>query len=376
MKKIFSNVLVGALSAVVVGTAIAKDNTNNDAIAAELAKLNSDAVVTETKAAETDKVAVAEEKTVEAEEKAKAVKEEIVKEEKVEAPQQEIVKNESEPEVFAPRMVSEPTEPSNPEIAFPRGLQIGAGLSVTSGVNGFIGYNNKKFDSFWWKRIGVRADFATMSPLKSTIRRTVERFTEEDGGFELDDDLFINDFELRSHHFAGMIDIYPFGDTWFLGGLRVSGGYYFGKTELSAKLTGKVSDAPGEEFEFEFDGKNYRYIGNTVTGKAKVAWDFTGPYLGAGFDLGLFAGFKIYLDAGVVFTSKHAELDLDVNPNNLKVEIGDEWKQLTPEAMGSDYAAQIDEFYARKEATLKDAQDELDKIDFYPIVKLGFMYRF
>ena len=139
MKKIFSNVLVGALSAVVVGTAIAKDNTNNDAIAAELAKLNSDAVVTETKAAETDKVAVAEEKTVEAEEKAEAVKEEIVKEEKVEAPQQEIVKNESEPEVFAPRMVSEPTEPSNPEIAFPRGLQIGAGLSVTSGVNGFIG---------------------------------------------------------------------------------------------------------------------------------------------------------------------------------------------------------------------------------------------
>ena len=368
MKKIFSNVLVGVLSVALAETTFAKDNTDSAAIAAELAKLNSNAVVSET--TETENAIVDEAVTPEE-------KVEVVKEEKIETPQESVIETESEPEVFAPRMVSEPTEKTNPEIAFPRGLQIGAGLSVTSGVNGFIGYNNKKFDSFWWKRVGVRADFATMSPLKSVIRRTVDRFTEEEGGFELDDNLFINDFELKSHHFAGMIDLYPFGDTWFLGGLRVSGGYYFGKTELSANLTGKVDDAPGYEFEIELDGKHYRYVGNNVTGKAKATWDFSGPYLGAGFDLGLFAGFKIYLDAGVVFTSKNAELDLVVDSKDLRVETAPGvWKPITQDALGSEYNAYKTEYEERKTRTLKDAQDEMDKIDFYPIVKLGFMYRF
>ncbi len=366
MKKIISSFMVGTMSVVMAGAAIAVDNTDNNAIAAELAKLNSNDVTAEITEAE---------KVADQEEKPEVI--EDVKEEKVETPQEEIVKTETEPEIFAPRVVSEPTEPSNPEISFPHGLQIGVGLSATTGINGFVGYNNKKFDSFWWKRIGVRADFATMSPLKSTIRKTVDRFTEDDGGFELDDNLYINDFELKSHHFAGLLDIYPFGDTWFLGGLRVSGGYYFGKTELSANLTGKISDAPGAEFEFEFNDKHYRYDGNTVTGKAKVGWDFTGPYLGAGFDLGLFAGFKLYLDAGVVFTSKNAELDLDVNPDNLKVETAPGvWKPLTKGGLGTEYDTYRAEYEANKAATLKDAQDEMDKIDFYPIVKLGFMYRF
>src|SRR5574344_2648866 len=58
---------------------------------------------------------------------------------------------------------------SDPEIKFPHGLQIGVGASATSGVNGFVGYNNKKFDSFWWKRLGVSLHFATTKPIKSSI---------------------------------------------------------------------------------------------------------------------------------------------------------------------------------------------------------------
>ena len=37
---------------------------------------------------------------------------------------------------------------TNPDIKFPHGLQIGVGVSATSGLNGFVGYANKNFDSF------------------------------------------------------------------------------------------------------------------------------------------------------------------------------------------------------------------------------------
>ena len=55
------------------------------------------------------------------------------------------------------------------EHGFLHGVQIGAGLSATSGLNGFIGYVNKDFDSFWAKRFGLRFDFATTKPVKSLI---------------------------------------------------------------------------------------------------------------------------------------------------------------------------------------------------------------
>ena len=38
-------------------------------------------------------------------------------------------------------------ESSNPDIKFPRGMQLGIGISATGGLDGFVGYNNKKFDS-------------------------------------------------------------------------------------------------------------------------------------------------------------------------------------------------------------------------------------
>ena len=80
------------------------------------------------------------------------------------------------------------------------------------------------------------------------------------------------------------------------------------------------------------------------------------------------------MDAGVVFTNKAAELDIKVDDfDNLQYNDGGTWK---PFAGDPNYDALVDEFDARKDAELKDAQDELDKYKFYPIVKLGFMYRF
>lgn len=278
-------------------------------------------------------------------------------------------------QVESQTILSEEDKEKQEAAKFPHGLQFGLGLSGTTGINGFVGYNNKKLDSFFAKRFGVRLDFGTMSPLKSTVKSLAADFVGEEG-IDINDDLYINNFALDSYHAGLLLDIYPFGDTWFLGGLRLTGGYIFGKTKATADITGSIDGAPGSEFEFELDGHQYKYIGNTVNGKAKVDWSFSGPYLGTGFDLGLFRGFKIYLDAGVVFTSKAAELDFDLNPNNLQVLTGSnpdnpaDWDNVT---LNSSY---LDDFYARKDAELKEANDEFNKYKFYPMAKLGFMYRF
>ena len=256
-------------------------------------------------------------------------------------------------------------ESVNPKIKFPHGMQIGLGVSATSGLGGFIGYANKDFDSFWWKRIGVRVDFATMAPLKSTIGSALNSIADD--GIELDG-LTVSDLSLSGHHFGMVADIYPFGNTWFLGGLRISGGYVWGNTEFSAKLAGSTGSGP---LEFELNGIEYRYDGGDVTGKAAAKWNYSGPYLGAGFDLGLFYGIKIFADAGVVFSSKAAALSLNV-PITSHLE---RWNGVNWESV-KDVPLLEAEFNNAQKIALKDANDELGKYKIYPMLKLGLMYRF
>ena len=262
---------------------------------------------------------------------------------------------------------------SNPKTKFPRGMQIGLGVSPTTGLNMFVGYNNKNFDSFWAKRFGIRFDFASTSPVKSMINRGVDNYMGDDG-IEINDEISIIDGTIKAKHMGAMIDFYPFGNTWFAGGLRITGGYVFGKLDIDADLKGTVDGLPSGTIEFEFDGTKYRYLGNDVYGTATANWKFHGPYVGTGFDIGLFWGFKIYMDAGVVFTNKAAELDLNVDVNNLQYNDGGTWKNF--DVADPNYTSKVDEFNDRKDAELKDAQDELDKYKFYPLIKLGFMYRF
>ena len=257
-----------------------------------------------------------------------------------------------------------PDPVSNPAIRFPHGLQMGLGVSPTSGLNLFVGYNNKNFDSFWAKRFGVRLDFATYAPIKSKLNKEINDTVSSDG-FEIGDELKINNFALSAKHIGALVDFYPFGDTWFLGGLRLSGGYVFGNLKLDADIFAKNN---GGKIEFELDGEKYYYDGNQMKGKAKANWKYSGPYLGTGFDLGLFAGFKMYFDAGVVFTDKTTDLDLNVPlTNDLK------------DALGQAVKGDVDleqKFEDAKNATLKDARKELDDMKYFPLVKIGFMYRF
>ncbi len=250
----------------------------------------------------------------------------------------------------------------------PSGFELGVGVSATSGLNGFVGYANKNLESFWWKRLGVRFDFASTKPIKGTINSLIDRYMDD--GIEIGDNLTITDGTIDSKHFAALVDFYPFGNTWFLGGWRLTGGYVFGDMKIKAMLTG--SDDRLNEFagrQFELGDTIYKYTGGDVHGTANAKWDFHGPYAGTGFDLGLFRGFKIFFDAGVVFTSKAAELSLDI-PNQSALQYstdgGNSWSTVNLQ----------DKLQSDIDDTLGDAQKKLDEYKFFPMVKLGFMYRF
>ena len=79
----------------------------------------------------------------------------------------------------------------------------------------------------------------------------------------------------------------------------------------------------------------------------------------------MFSGFKIYVDAGVVFTNRAAQLSLDVPTDNLKQWNGTSWDTVN-----------VPELDTVIQETLSDAQSELDDYEFYPMIKMGFMYRF
>jgi len=268
-----------------------------------------------------------------------------------------------EPQSIEPQKYETKTY-SNPKAKFPHGLQLGVGVSATSGLNAFIGYNNKNFDSFWWKRFGLRIDFATYSPIKNRLNRSINN-TIGDDGIKIYDGLRIENVGINAKHYGALVDFYPFGNTWFLGGLRISGGYMTGNLELNADIHGTKESG---KIEFELGDRRYSYDGDEMRATANANWKYRGPYAGAGFDLGLFYGFKIYFDAGVVFANNNAKIDLNIPLDGLN-----DITSGTPEAVTGDVKT---EYEKAKAKALAEAQDELDKVDYYPIVKLGFMYRF
>lgn len=254
------------------------------------------------------------------------------------------------------------------KMPFWRGIQIGAGVSATGGLNGFVGYANKDLESFWAKRFGVRLDFSSTRPIRTMISDGIESIMGDDG-IDIGDGLSVNDIKLSAKHFAAMLDFYPFGDTWFLGGWRLTGGYYMGDMHATARIAGELAGVSGDVYEFELNDTQFRYVGNSVQGSAEFNWDYRGPYIGTGFDIGLFAGLKIYLDAGVVFTNRAAQLGLNVPFAGLEINQNGAWESVED----NDLQSIVDDIV---QDTLSDAQSELDDLKFYPIVKLGFMYRF
>ena len=252
----------------------------------------------------------------------------------------------------------------NPKARFPHGIQLGVGMSATSGLNGFIGYNNKNFDSFWAKRFGIRFDFATMSPIKSSVNKEINKTAGDKDGIKINDTLKMDNIEINAKHYGAIVDFYPFGDTWFLGGWRVSSGYFVGKMDLDAEIFGKPDDG---KIEFELNDHKYYYVGDEMHARVMADWKYRGPYLGTGFDMGLFWGFKIYFDAGLVYTGRPAKFDLNAPINGLENE---------SHVAIVEGSAEHDQFIQDKNKEIEDVRKDLKDYPYYPLVKLGFMYRF
>ncbi|MFQ6777988.1 MAG: hypothetical protein ACLRFI_01660 [Alphaproteobacteria bacterium] len=267
---------------------------------------------------------------------------------------------------LTPAFAESVEQKTNDEIAFPHGMQIGVGASLTGGLDGFIGYENKNFDSFWWKRFGVRLGFATTSPLKSNINSLVNNILDHSNGFKVGGGIALSDTSIKAKQMSAIVDFYPFGDTWFLGGWRVSGGYYNGSLSVDADLAGTKDEIVVPEYSFKLNDTLYKYSGGDKLATGKLKWKYSGPYVGTGFDIGLFSGLKIYLDAGLVFADDSAKLDLSIPSDNLQQSSdGITWTNVS-----------TSELETAKSDALSTAQHKLDKYDYYPIVKLGFMYRF
>ena len=235
----------------------------------------------------------------------------------------------------APKEVKEDDHAKKP---FLQGWQFGAGLPLMmpmTGYNGFVGYVNKKSDGFWGKRVGGRLDFQIPSPLAAT-GKFVENSAHD--GYDLNaegkilfykiklnkiqkiakEDLKIDDnnevklsganayIGLKNWNIGGLVDFYPFGDTWFLGGLRLTGGYYVGR--MSFDLTTSMPENPLKFYLDESDtSPTSKRIDLKIPKNTKVAtnlkWRYSGPYMGIGFDLGFMLGVKFYMDMGIVYSA-------------------------------------------------------------------------
>lgn len=240
------------------------------------------------------------------------------------------------------------------------GISVGIGGSLTSGLNISAGYFNPSYESFWLRHFGVRLDASSSAPLKSAIDSAIDTFMRD--GRDVGDGVKIDEGKLDAYHGAVLLDFYPFSSWW-----RITGGYTVGGATLDAAIFGDVKNAPSQRFYFYLAGDHYYYNGNSFDGTATIKWRYHGPYLGTGLDIGLFCGFSLFADVGVVFTSRPAKLTLDVPQEQLYIynKTSGTWSPVTIPQLGADIAR-----------ATRDANRKLSDFRLYPVIKLGFAYRF
>lgn len=250
--------------------------------------------------------------------------------------------------------------PSVAATNFPHGLQLGIGVSATSGFNVALGYYDSENDGYFLTHFGIRADFASAAPLKSAIDSAIDSYMRD--GRDVGDGVKIDEGKFDAWHGMFVLDYYPFAGAW-----RISGGYAWGNAELDAAIFGEISTAPSQRFYFYLAGDHYYYNGNKFDGSAAIDWRYHGPYLGTGFDWNLFCGLSLFADIGVVFTNRSAKLSLDIPHEQLYIynKATGVWAPVTIAALDTDVA--------RAE---HDANRKLSDLRVYPMVKLGFAYRF
>jgi|GEM_PF-2696729 len=242
------------------------------------------------------------------------------------------------------------------------GYSFGLGVGVLGGVDFNLGYRIPyNPDHFWLNRLGFRLDLNTFAPISSMLKRIPDDMAKsyidenrKNGRIEINDEshVYADDVtfntRLSGTNFGALVDFYPFSYTWGLGGLRFSGGYYFGSLKLGfdAKALGIKADFP-DDLTSDFSigditlgsvtiedmnmGAVIEPSGTAasiskVSASPMVKLNASGPYLGLGWDIGLFYGLKFTFDAGVVFTDPHKlSMDMyiaDPNLGNVTINLG------------------------------------------------------
>ncbi len=249
------------------------------------------------------------------------------------------------------------------------GLSLGGGASAASGLNGLIGFRDTDSRHWFVQRTRFRLDFASTEFVHSMYDSIVDSFIGDDG-YKIDD-ITIRDVDIDAKHMSILVDFYPLANSRYWCGWRMTAGYAKGAINVDAELTGAVSGAPSGSFGFKLGNTYYYYTGNTVHGSSEIDWKYHGPYIGTGFDWRLFAGFGIYMDLGVVWTTKKPVADLYVPFKNLyqSTDGGQTWQNVEDDNLEAIVEAE-------RQKSLTDVQRDLDKLHFVPMVKVGFMYQF
>ncbi len=248
-------------------------------------------------------------------------------------------------------------------------LSVGAGGAAVSGLNGFVGFQNNTSESWFWRRLRFRLDFATTRPIHKTYDSIVDSFIGDDG-YTIDD-ITIRDVDIYAKHMGWLFDFYPLRDNYRWCGWRIGFGLMKGQLKVDADLTGVAATAPAGSFGFKLFNTYYYYTGNEFRGTSQINWKYFGPYIGTGFDIGIFRGFNMFVDAGVVVTGKHPRAKLSIPFRNLwqSTDGGKTWENVIDDGLENIVEAE-------RQRALADVQADLDKIFLVPVIKVGFMYQF
>ena len=240
------------------------------------------------------------------------------------------------------------------------GLSLGAGVSLTGGFNVFVGYHNPSSESFLFRYFGLRIDGASTGALRSAIDSAIDSYMRD--GRDVGDGVRIDNGSLDVWHGSVLLDYYPFGRNW-----RLTSGLVRGGAKLDADIFGEIESAPSQRFYFYLAGDHYYYNGNQFGGTAHIDWDYYGPYFGTGLEFGLGCAFGVFVDIGVVLTNRPAKLSLDIPHDQLYIYNTQTatWSPVT--------IPQLDIDVGRATA---DANRKLSDFRVYPMVKVGFLYRF
>ena len=248
------------------------------------------------------------------------------------------------------------------------GFQLGAAIGLLNGASAHIGYRIPySSENFFKNRLGFRLEYNSWKPLQSTINKYLE-----DNPIEIDGNDFIP--ELKGKLYGALIDFYPFSYTPILGNIRISTGYYKGDFSIAGSLSKDANEifsmkdkTTGQDLYYKVDGH--------ATLNASLDYDINGPYAGLGFDFSLLFGFKLYFDAGLVFTEKPKILT-DINGSGNLTICGNNQTCSSGQSIKIDSSnEQIQKLLADTRAQYEDELDVLRK-GYYPIVKLGLLLRF